>query len=373
MQASNARLGLWSNPIVAEDMEYLSRALNRAPQFDGATVLVTGAAGFLGFYISHFLFYLMEQGGGPRSLILLDTFLLGKPAWVEELARASDRVHIRSFDIAKDRIADVPGAEHADYVIHMASIASPIFYRKYPLETLDANVGGLRNLLDYYRDKPLKGLLFFSSSEIYGDPSPENIPTAEDYRGNVACLGPRACYDEAKRFGETVCYVFAEKYGSPIRIVRPFNNYGPGMNKEDRRAPADFIKCVLSGHSIVLHSNGAPTRTFCYIADAIAGYLKALLHDRFDAFNIGIDRPEISVLQLAQIFRDAGRRLNGYTGEVIFEASPDKNYLTDNPNRRCPDISKARRVLQFDPTILVEAGVEKFLKFYLWLEQQKRG
>ena len=372
MQASSQRLSMWSNPIVVQDMEYLWRALDQAPQFEGSSVMVTGAGGFLGFYISHFLSYLMEKGRGPRSLLLLDNFLLGRPGWIDELANANSSVHVHSFDIAKDSVADIPSAESVDYVVHMASIASPIFYRKYPLETLDANVGGLRNLLDFYREKSLKGLLFFSSSEIYGDPSPENIPTSEDYRGNVACLGPRACYDEAKRFGETVCYVFAEKYGAPIRIVRPFNNYGPGMNKEDRRAPADFIKCVLEGQNIVLHSSGAPTRTFCYVADAVAGYFKALLHNRFEAFNIGMDRPEISVLQLARIFQQTGQRLTGYKGEVIFEPSSDKDYLTHNPNRRCPDIRKAKHLLSFNPGILVDEGVERFLKYYLWLENQKQ-
>ena len=146
----------------------------------------------------------------------------------------------------------------------------------------------------------LKGLLFFSSSEIYGDPAPEAIPTNESYRGNVACLGPRACYDEAKRFGETLCWVFANTLGTPIRIVRPFNNYGPGMALTDSRAPADFGQCVMQNRDITIFSSGAPTRTFCYVADAVAGYFKALLHDRFDAFNIGIEKPEISVRELAE-------------------------------------------------------------------------
>ena len=198
------------------------------------------------------------------------------------------------------------------------------------------NIWGLRNLLDAYRDSRLKGLLFFSSSEIYGDPAPEAIPTTEDYRGNVSCVGPRACYDEAKRFGETLCWVFANSFGTPVRVVRPFNNYGPGMALTDRRAPADFAQCVLIGQDMVIHSSGTPTRTFCYVADAVAGYFKALLHDRFEAFNIGIERPEISVRQLAEHFRRAGEKLTGYKGNVVFQAATEKDYLTHNPSGVVP-------------------------------------
>jgi UDP-glucuronate decarboxylase len=211
--------------------------------------------------------------------------------------------------------------------------------------------------------------VFFSSSEIYGDPAPSAIPTNEEYRGNVSCTGPRACYDEAKRFGETLCWVFANTFGTPVRVVRPFNNYGPGMALADRRAPADFAQCVLNGQNIVILSSGTPTRTFCYVADAVAGYFKALLHDQFEAFNIGIEKPEITVRQLAEHFSRAGQKLTGYPGKVIFEASADKDYLTHNPERRCPDITKARTKLNFQPSIYVEQGVERFLKF-LWHEQK---
>ena len=146
----------------------------------------------------------------------------------------------------------------------MASIASPSFYRKYPIETLDANIWGLRRLLDFYCEKNIRGLAFYSSSEIYGDPTPENIPTPETYRGNVDCQGPRACYDEAKRFGETMCYLFHQKYNMPITIIRPFNNYGPGVRLNDARVLADFANAVRQNKDIVMFSDGSPTRTFCY-------------------------------------------------------------------------------------------------------------
>jgi UDP-glucuronate decarboxylase len=369
MPAANTSLKAWTNPVVADDMRRLRAQLPEAARFEGATILVTGAAGFLGYYISHFLCHLADTGVRPKSILLLDKFVLGRPGWIDQLAAAYPGVTVRSFDIATDRLETVPGARAADYVMHMASIASPTFYRKYPLVTLDANIWGLRNLLDAYRDTRLKGLLFFSSSEIYGDPAPEAIPTNEDYRGNVSCVGPRACYDEAKRFGETLCWVFANSFGTPVRVVRPFNNYGPGMALADRRAPADFAQCVLNNQDIVILSSGTPRRTFCYVADAVAGYFKALLHDQFEAFNIGIERPEITVKELAEHFQQAGAKLTGYKGRVIFQASPEKDYLTHNPERRCPDISRARTKLNYQPSIHVAAGVERFLKF-LWHEQQ---
>ncbi len=256
-------------------------------------------------------------------------------------------------------------------MVHMASIASPTFYRQYPLETIDANIWGLRSLLDFYdQQKTLEGLLFFSSSEIYGDPDPAHIPTSEDYRGNVSCVGPRACYDESKRFGETLCSIFSERRGVPITVARPFNNYGPGMRLGDKRLPADLASCVLEGRDIVLYSSGSPTRTFCYISDAITGYLLCLLYGKFEAFNIGIEKPEITVKQLADIFQRVGQKLVNYKGNVRFEVSEDAAYLSHNPQRRCPVIDKARKLLGYQPAVSVEEGVERYMKFLI---EEKEG
>jgi len=345
--------------ILVEDIAHVRAAAPEISRLAGKSVLVTGAAGFLGYELVHVLADSMERGEGPASLILLDSFLFGEPKWLRQLAMRSG-IHIRRFDIAHDRLATLE-MRPADHIFHMASIASPTFYRKHPIETIDANVWGLRNLLEAMRDAPPEGFVFFSSSEVYGDPSPEAIPTPESYRGNVSCDGPRACYDEAKRFGETLCRVFSEVHGIPATVVRPFNNYGPGMSPNDRRAPADFAHAVLTGEDIVLLSDGTPTRTFCYIADAIAGYLQALLHGRANTFNIGIERPEISVRRLAEIFAEAGREILGYDGEVVLRPPPDAKYLADNPNRRAPDVSKARHVLGFSPKIDVEEGVRRYI------------
>ncbi|MEI7024443.1 NAD-dependent epimerase/dehydratase family protein [Paenibacillus sp. y28] len=356
------------NEIMREDMAYLRSKLPQAERFAGKTVVITGCAGFIGFYMTHFFAELLRSGVPIRSLVLLDSFLLGKPRWLEVLEAQWDQLEVISFDIGKDRLEDVRSAGAADYVLHMASIASPSFYRKYPIETIEANVFGLKNVLEFYRKRPLEGLLFFSSSEVYGDPQPEHVPTPETYWGHVASIGPRACYDESKRMGETLCYVYHQTCGLPARIVRPFNNYGPGMSVGDRRVPADFARAVLQGEDLVIHSDGTPTRTFCYIADAIAGYIQVLLHHEFDCFNIGMDQPEISVRELASLYAEQAAGLWAYQGRVRFEPSAEPNYMTHNPVRRCPDIGKARRLLGFRPEIGVAQGIGRYLA-YLQKEQ----
>lgn len=334
--------------------EEISRLLN-------SSIVITGCAGFLGFYLVHFLYQYRERLK-LKQVICLDNFMLGRPKWLDKIA-ADERFMVKKFDIIKDQIQDVGEADKVDYIVHMASIASPVFYRKYPIQTLDANIWGLRGLLEYYKAEPVKGFLFFSSSEIYGDPAPEAVPTAEDYHGSVCCTGPRACYDESKRFGETMCMLFAKEYGMPVGVARPFNNYGPGMKLNDQRVPADFAKNVLEGKDIRILSSGSPRRTFCYIADAAAGYLKILLHGTYDYFNIGIHQPEISIARLAEIYKEKGESIFGYRGTVTYAVSEDKDYLTNNPQRRCPDISKAEKILGYQPSISVEEGVQRFLQF----------
>ncbi|MCH3942530.1 MAG: NAD-dependent epimerase/dehydratase family protein [Atopobiaceae bacterium] len=360
--------------IREQDLQNIVDGLSTAEKdkLNGSTVLITGCGGFLGYY---FMNLLAEKGEdlGVKKVIGLDNFMLGKPKWIERIEK-SPIVEIDKFDIIHDKLSDIQGASAADLIIHMASIASPMFYRTYPIETLDANIWGLRALLDTYVKKPIKGLLFFSSSETYGDPDAEHVPTNEEYRGSVSFTGPRACYDESKRFGETMCMLYAKQYDMPIGVARPFNNYGPGMRINDKRVVADFANDVVNGKDIVILSNGTPTRTFCYIADAITGYLKVLLHGTYDYFNIGIDKPEISMVELANIYAEAGKQLFGYQGEVKFATSEDPAYLTNNPQRRCPDITKARTVLGYDPKVHVNEGVGRFLQFikendegeYLW-------
>lgn len=350
------------SPISNEDVERVLKKVGPLDAFEGRTITVTGCGGFLGFTLVHVLAKAIEQGVGIRSVQLLDNFIFGEPEWIRSLARQEPRIQVRRFDVGKDNLAEDDPASASSHLFHMASIASPTHYRRYPLETIDANVWGLRRLLDAMDPDHLEGFLFFSSSEIYGDPAPDEIPTREEYRGNVASIGPRACYDEAKRFGETLCHVYATTRDLPIRIVRPFNNYGPGLRLEDRRAPADFARAVSEGRDIELHSDGSPTRTFCYVSDAVTGFIKAALHDRFDVFNIGSDGPEISILELARMFQQTASDLYGYEGNVHHVPSDDKDYLVDNPNRRCPDLSRSRQVLGYSPEVGIREGVARYIR-----------
>ena len=354
-----------TNQILLEDMAAIYEKLSpkELDKLRESTILLTGCGGFLGYYFMHFFSHYAEELKIKR-IIALENFLTGTKDWLSKLVNSKpDLIKLHEFNVITDSVDDVDGADQADIIIHMASIASPTFYRIYPIETVDANITGLRRLLDYYSTKKIRGFLFFSSSEIYGDPFPEFIPTSEDYRGNVATIGPRACYDEAKRFGETLCYLFAEKHKMPITMARPFNNYGPGMNINDKRLPADFAKAVIEGRDLEILSDGKPTRTFCYISDAINGYLKVLLHDNFDVFNIGMDRPELSVREFAEIFNKEGKEIFDYKGKISFNTSDDKDYMTDNPNRRCPNLTKSRTILNYDPTVMVADGIKRYLQF----------
>lgn len=352
------------NKILVEDLSYIYNNLSveERAKFKNSTIIMTGCGGFLGYYFMHFFAHYADDLQISK-IIGLDNFLTGTRDWLETMEKNNKKVELKEFNVITDDIANIVDAKKANLIIHGASIASPIFYRIYPEETIDANITGLRRMLDYYKNKDIDGLLFFSSSEIYGDPFPEFIPTSEEYRGNVSTMGPRACYDEAKRFGETLCYIFNQKYNMPISIARPFNNYGPGMNINDKRLPADFAKAVHEGRDLIMYSNGKPTRTFCYIADAITGYLKVLLFGKLDVFNIGIDKPEVSVAEFAELFSKNAKEIYDYKGKVVFQVSKDKEYMTDNPNRRCPNIEKAKKTLNYNPSISVDEGIGRYLEF----------
>ena len=208
-----------------------------------------------------------------------------------------------------------------------------------------------------------ESFLFFSTSEIYGDPPSEHIPTKETYRGNVSCTGPRACYDESKRYGETLCVNFHQIHKIPVKIARPFNNYGPGLRLGDKRVIPDFFSNILNNNKIVILSDGKVTRTFCYISDAITGYLKILLSDyNGESFNIGTSGPEITMFELAQKISFI---VNGNDKfEYEYYKSNDINYLADNPQRRCPDLTKSKNLLGYEPKISLDEGLTRIYNFY---------
>jgi UDP-glucuronate decarboxylase len=354
--------------VVEADLgQIVASARSELEQIAGKKLLVTGGGGFLGYYlVQAALAWNRDASPSERiAVTVLDSFMRGVPDWLD--AVAGDDLSLVEHDIRRPL---APELGHFEYVIHAAGIASPTYYRRHPIETMDANVGGLRFLLDRAVEdaeagRSVEGMLFFSSSEIYGDPTPENIPTPETYRGNVSCTGPRACYDESKRYGETLCVNFARQYGVPVTIARPFNNYGPGLKITDRRVIPDLARDMLEGKDLTLLSDGSSTRTFCYAADAIVGYYKVLVGGRpGEPYNVGTEEPEISVGDLAERIATIGRRLFGYTGEVVQRTSSEDDYLVDNPARRRPLIHKARDELGYEPSVSLDDGLERTLVWY---------
>ena len=354
--------------VVREDVEAILAACD--PEFRrlaGRRLLITGGGGFLGYYLVQAALRWNEDAG-PADRIevtVFDNYARGIPKWLEDLRDPGLRV------VRHDIREPLPeGLARQHFIVHAAGIASPTFYRLHPIETMDANVTGLRTLLEHATaglegDEPVEGFLFFSSSEIYGDPAPEAVPTPETYRGNVSCTGPRACYDESKRYGETLCVNFARHHGVPVTIARPFNNYGPGLKISDRRVIPDFARDVLAGRDIVLLSEGSDSRTFCYAADAVSGYYKVLLAGRpGEPYNIGTEEPEITMRELAERMTRIAGELFGYEGRIVRGTSGDPEYLTDNPSRRCPVIEKARTELGYEPKVTLDEGLARSLVWY---------
>jgi dTDP-glucose 4,6-dehydratase/UDP-glucuronate decarboxylase len=245
--------------------------------------LVTGASGFLGTQFLNVLRTAKERGLNCE-IVAIDSNIRGvNRGWYFE------GCEFLEFDITNPW----PDLGTFTHILHLASIASTIYYRQFPLETLHSNYEGTKNALEVARAQGAS-LLLMSSSEIYGDPTAEFIPTMETYRGNVSSIGPRACYDEGKRVMETLAWIYSNQHKMNISIARPFNFYGPGMRLDDGRVLPDIFNSVVSGSDIVLYSDGKPTRSFCYVSDAIQGLLEMVLSDRsWKLYNVGKSKTEI--------------------------------------------------------------------------------
>lgn len=325
-----------------------------ARQFAGRRILITGARGFLGRYFTAvFLRLNATVLRDPCEVIALDNLATSG-------ALGADLPVDRNFAFVEhDAITPFYPERPVDFILHAAGIASPYYYRKWPLETLDVATTGLRNILDMARKHPAR-VLFFSSSEIYGNPDPQHVPTKESYNGYVSCLGPRACYDESKRLGETLMRIYAQKHGVKGSIVRPFNVYGPGMQKLDYRVLPNFASKILDGEAVTVYGTGEQTRTFCYVTDAITGFLKVLLHgEPGEPYNIGNPSPEISMLKLVETVRAELPHLN--VQHHVAE-HPD-TYPADEPLRRCPDITKARTQVGYEPKVPLGEGLKRFFNW----------
>jgi UDP-glucuronate decarboxylase len=347
--------------VLPSDIEEIARRLAQPAQdLAGKTVLLTGGRGFLGRYFTEVILELNRTVlKEPCRLVAVDNLITAG----ESGSRMPDlpNVTFLKHDVIRPMDWDGP----LDYVIHAAGIASPFYYRAYPLETLEVAITGTRNMLEFARRHHAR-FTFFSSSEIYGDPDSAHVPTPESYRGQVSCQGPRACYDESKRVGETLCYIYHEKYGVATTVIRPFNVFGPGMQETDYRVLPNFASRIKSGKPLNIYGRGSQTRTFCYVTDAMVGFLLVILKGvPGESYNIGNPDPEISMLDLVG-------RVEGVIGRPIARniiEYPD-SYPADEPNRRCPDIRKARLQLGYAAQVKLDEGLRRFLD---WSQQTYVG
>lgn len=297
-------------------------------------ILVTGGAGLVGSHLVRKL-----HDGGHR-LSVLDNFTSG------------NRKNLRGLDIKiiDHDVIDQITLSGFDEIYHLASLASPVFYQKYPVETSLSNSVGTFNLLTQTQLHKSK-LLFTSTSEIYGEPL--EYPQKETYWGNVNPNGLRSCYDESKRFGESLVMNFKREYGVKTHIARIFNTYGPSMAVDDGRVISNFISQAIQDKDITIYGKGNQTRSFCYVSDTVDALVKLMQSSFHEPINIGNPK-EITIKKLARFII----KITNSKSKIVFKKLP-----VDDPSRRCPDISRARRVLGWRPKVSIEEGLLKTAEY----------
>jgi dTDP-glucose 4,6-dehydratase len=304
------------------------------------TVLITGGAGFIG---SHLCEFLLHKG---FKVICVDNFITGSKKNVEHLTK-NEKFSLLEHDASRHISADGP----VDYVLHFASPASPVDYQKIPIQTLKVGSLGTHNTLGFALAKKAKYVLA-STSEVYGDP--EVNPQTESYWGNVNCVGVRGCYDEAKRFAEALVMAYHRIHNVDTKIVRIFNTYGPRMRKEDGRVAPNFINQALNSKPLTVYGNGKQTRSFCHVTDLIEGIYRLMISDINDPVNLG-NPEEHTVLEFAEIIKE----LTKTDSEIVFRKLP-----LDDPHQRCPDISKAKKELGWEPKVSLQDGLKETVKWF---------
>ena len=303
-------------------------------------VLVTGGAGFLG---SHLCDRLIAEG---YHVIAMDNLITGSLENIEHLFKL-EQFEFYHHDVSK--FVHVPGK--LDYILHFASPASPIDYLKIPIQTLKVGSLGTHNLLGLAMAKGAR-MLIASTSEVYGDPLVH--PQNEDYWGNVNPVGPRGCYDEAKRFQEAMTMAYHMHHGLETRIVRIFNTYGPRMRLDDGRVLPAFLSQALRGEPLSIFGDGSQTRSFCYVDDLVEGIYRLLLSDYHMPVNIG-NPSEITIKEFAEEIC----KLTGVELKVEYQPLP-----TDDPQKRQPDITKAKEVLGWEPKVDRAEGLKRTLEYF---------
>ena len=306
------------------------------------TALVTGGAGFIG---SHLCGTLLKEG---YAVYCIDNLLTGSEKNIESLKGKSDFTFIR-WDVVKE----IPVLPRVDFVFHLASPASVPDYQKYSEETALVNSIGTRNLLTFAKAYRAK-FLFTSTSEIYGDPAEH--PQKETYWGNVNPNGVRACYDESKRFGEMMTMLYVRSHNVDARIVRIFNTYGPNMRSDDGRVVSNFINQALGGKPLTVYGKGSQTRSFCYVSDMVDGLLAVMFSDKTRGEVINLGNPdEYTVSDIAQKIK----HMTGSKSEIVYKDLP-----VDDPCRRKPDISKAKKLVGWQPVVSLGEGLKKTIEYY---------
>jgi dTDP-glucose 4,6-dehydratase len=297
--------------------------------------VVTGGAGFLGSHLSR---RLLDEGW---EVAVLDSLLTGSAENVADLM-ARDGFRFERYDVTNHLHVD--GA--VDWVLHLASPASPADYLEHPIHTLKVGALGTLRALGLAKAKGA-GFFLASTSEVYGDPQVH--PQPESYWGHVNPVGPRGVYDEAKRYAEAMAAAYRRAHGIPVRIARIFNTYGPWMRRDDGRAVPTFIAQALAGEPLTVHGDGSQTRSLCYVDDLIEGFWRLLFSDEQDPVNLG-NPEEVSVLELAETVRETAASRS----EITFTARP-----VDDPEVRCPDISRARDRLGWEPRVPLRDGLKR--------------
>ena len=336
--------------------KYLNLYFKKFALKERSTILITGASGFISKYLIYALLSLKKT---KLKVIGVDSV---KPNFSHK-----NFIFIKK-DLTVGNLEKILKRYKLTHIISLAGIPSPTDYKKKPLETIYLNSELTKILLKFCNKKKIK-LTYFSSSEIYGNPIKNKIPTNENYNGNVSSIGPRSCYDESKRLGETLCYIYNKKYNTNINIIRPFNIYGPGMNKKDYRVMPNFVSNIINNKKLKIYGNGKQTRTYCYITDGLNGFIRVLaLGKPGEVYNIGNTKPEISVDNLIKVIR------NLYSKKILVKKTPyPKSYPEDEPSRRCPNISKAKRHLNFKPKIKLSHGIKKYINWAeIYYKEKKR-
>jgi len=337
-----------------KEYEYISKNLGAKclNKFKNKTILITGSGGFLGRWFVNFFGYINKYHiENSLNIISIESNIINQ----------SKNHKVINLDITKPIFQEIKdnNIKRIDYILNCAGIASPEKYQKFPLETLDVSYLGTKNILDLCNFYDIKSVMLFSSSEVYGTPKENAIPTKETYIGSIPTRGNRSCYDIGKQVLETLGYVYYNKYQFPIKTVRPFNIYGPFMDVNDKRVLPNFIKSFMNNEPIKIYGDGRQTRTFCYISDAIVMFIKLLLEGKNgECYNVGNPNPEISMKQLADLFYKA----LGTQQEAVLIPYPD-SYPSDEPLRRCPDISKTIKITKFKPSIKLEDGIKKMFNY----------